>query len=199
MELSNKIQKLRKKNNLTQEQLAEKLFVSRTAVSKWETGRGTPNIESLKLIANIFNISLDQLLSADEIVVIAEIENKENIKRFSSYIDSLINLSALLALLLPIYKVEENGFFYSVPLYQFGNWQRFIFWILPIIIAVCGILQIIFLHREKENFKNITNIIAVTAHICEIFLLIFCGQPYPATLFFFLFVIKFAFFMKKHR
>ena len=105
MELSEKIQKLRKEQGLTQEQFAEQLFVSRTAVSKWETGRGTPSMESLKQIANLFHITLDQLLSTVEVVVIAENENKDNMKRFASYIDGIINLSALLGLLLPLYKV----------------------------------------------------------------------------------------------
>ena len=61
MELSEKIQKLRKERGLTQEQFAEQLFVSRTAVSKWETGRGTPSMESLQLIAKFFGITLDEL------------------------------------------------------------------------------------------------------------------------------------------
>ena len=105
MELSEKIQKLRKEQGLTQKQFAEQLFVSRTAVSKWEIGRGTPSMESLKQIANLFHITLDQLLSTEEVVVIAENENKDNMKRFASYIDGIINLSALLGLLLPLYKV----------------------------------------------------------------------------------------------
>lgn len=54
MEFNEKLQQLRKKNNLTQEQLAEQLFVSRTAVSKWESGKGYPNIESLKSISKLF-------------------------------------------------------------------------------------------------------------------------------------------------
>ena len=48
MEFCEKLQLLRKQNGLTQEQLAGRLFVSRTAVSKWESGRGYPNLESLK-------------------------------------------------------------------------------------------------------------------------------------------------------
>ena len=63
MDLSEKLQKLRKENNLTQEELAQKLFVSRTAISKWETGRGMPSMESLQLISKYFDISLDLLLS----------------------------------------------------------------------------------------------------------------------------------------
>ena len=48
MEFREKLQELRKQRGLTQEELAEKLFVSRTAISKWESGRGYPNIDSLK-------------------------------------------------------------------------------------------------------------------------------------------------------
>ena len=64
MEFSKKLQKLRKQNNWTQEQLSEKLYVSRTAVSKWESGKGYPNLDSLKDIAKIFDISIDELLSS---------------------------------------------------------------------------------------------------------------------------------------
>ena len=58
MEFHEKLQQLRKQNNLTQEQLAEQLFISRTAVSKWESGRGYPNLESLKCISKLFSIRL---------------------------------------------------------------------------------------------------------------------------------------------
>ena len=57
MELNEKIQELRKKKGLTQEELAQHLFVSRTAVSKWESGRGYPNIDSLKAMARFFGAS----------------------------------------------------------------------------------------------------------------------------------------------
>ena len=50
MEFNEKLQKLRKGKKLTQEELAQDLFVSRTAISKWESGRGYPSIDSLKEI-----------------------------------------------------------------------------------------------------------------------------------------------------
>jgi transcriptional regulator with XRE-family HTH domain len=53
MEFNEKLQLLRKQKGLTQEELAEQLFVSRTAVSKWESNRGLPNIDSLKAISKI--------------------------------------------------------------------------------------------------------------------------------------------------
>ena len=67
MEFGEKIQKLRNQNKWTQEQLAEKLYVSRTAVSKWESGKGYPNIDSLKDIAKLFDKTIDELLSSEEI------------------------------------------------------------------------------------------------------------------------------------
>ena len=54
MEFNQKLQELRKKKELTQEELAEILYVSRTAISKWESGRGYPSIESIKEIAKFF-------------------------------------------------------------------------------------------------------------------------------------------------
>ena len=199
MELSEKIQKLRKEQGLTQEQFAEQLFVSRTAVSKWETGRGTPSMESLKQIANLFHITLDQLLSTEEVVVIAENENKDNMKRFASYIDGIINLSALLGLLLPLYKVEENGLFQSVPLYQLSGWQRIVFWIAPVIMVICGIAQMVLAGSENTKMKTAANRVGTAAHIGATILLILCGHPYPAVLFFFLFAMKGILLLKKRQ
>ena len=199
MELSEKIQKLRKEQGLTQEQFAEKLFVSRTAVSKWETGRGIPNMESLKQIANLFHMTLDQLLSTEEIVVIAESENKENINRFASYIDGIINIAALLSLLLPLYKVEENALYQCVPLYQLGGWQGIVCWIAPVIMVICGIAQMVLAGSENKKINTAVSTVGYTAHVSAIILLILCGHPYPAVLFFFLFAMKATLLLKKRR
>ena len=59
MEFNEKLQELRKGKGLTQEELAEKLFVSRTAISKWESGRGYPSIDSLKELARYFSVTID--------------------------------------------------------------------------------------------------------------------------------------------
>ena len=72
MEFHEKLQELRKIRGLTQEELAEALFVSRTAISKWESGRGYPSIDSLKEISRYFSVSIDDLLSGDQLIFIAE-------------------------------------------------------------------------------------------------------------------------------
>lgn len=199
MELSEKIQKLRKEQGLTQEQFAEKLFVSRTAVSKWETGRGIPSMESLKQIAKLFHITLDQLLSTEEIVGIAESENKENMNRFASDMDGIINIAALLGLLLPLYKVEENALYQCVPLYQLGGWQGIVCWIAPVIMVICGIAHMVLAGSENKKINTAVSTVGYTAHVSAIILLILCGHPYPAVLFFFLFAMKATLLLKKRR
>ena len=63
MTLGEKLKKLRADNGFTQEELAEKLYVTRTAISKWESNRGYPNIDALKAISKFFSVSIDLLLS----------------------------------------------------------------------------------------------------------------------------------------
>ena len=84
MEFNEKLQELRKSRGLTQEELAEALFVSRTAISKWESGRGYPSIDSLKQISNYFSISIDELLSGEKLITIAENENMTNLKNMGN-------------------------------------------------------------------------------------------------------------------
>lgn len=80
MEFHEKLQELRKSRGLTQEELAEELYVSRTAISKWESGRGYPSIDSLKEISNYFSVTIDELLSTDKLLSIAEKENRANLR-----------------------------------------------------------------------------------------------------------------------
>lgn len=64
METKNIISELRTKKGISQEELAEKVFVTRQAVSRWENGETTPNIETLKLLSEFFDVSIDTLLSS---------------------------------------------------------------------------------------------------------------------------------------
>lgn len=65
MELHQRLVELRKSNNLSQEELAEKIYVSRQTISNWERGKTYPDIQSLLLIVTVFNTSLDYLIRGD--------------------------------------------------------------------------------------------------------------------------------------
>lgn len=190
MELSEKIQKIRKEQGLTQAQFAEQLYVSRTAVSKWETGRGIPSIDSLQMIAKLSGISLDELLQTEEIIVVAENEKKESINRFALCVDGIFNMAAAVGLLLPIYKMETQGRFYAVPLYQFTGWLAPAYWLLTIAMVLCGIVQIVINRSEHDKFKVHINLLGMFLNVGTVFVLILSAQPYPALLFFTLLLFK---------
>lgn len=116
MDFDEKLQLLRKEHNMTQEELAEKLFVSRTAISKWENGRGFPNLDSLSNLAAIYSISIDDLLSGEEIITLAEKENQRNIMNIYNIIFYWIDILMMLLLFLPIFGERESEVIQSVNL-----------------------------------------------------------------------------------
>lgn len=67
MKFSDKLKQLRMDRNMTQDELASQIYVSRSAISKWETGAGYPSIDSLKQLSKLFNISVDELISDEEL------------------------------------------------------------------------------------------------------------------------------------
>ena len=67
MNLSKKIYELRKAHGMSQEQLAEKLNVSRQSISKWESGESSPEIERLIELSDVFDVSTDYLLKSSEV------------------------------------------------------------------------------------------------------------------------------------
>ena len=103
-----KIAYYRKLQGMTQEELASKLYVSRTAISKWESGRGYPNIESLKAISKLFGITVDELLSSDEILSMAEEDGKQKTRGLQIFIVGLLDVCAALLLFLPFFATRNS-------------------------------------------------------------------------------------------
>ena len=80
MEIGNKILELRKKENLSQEELAEKVGVARQTISKWELGETAPDIKQSKQLADIFNVSVDELVDGNnESAVMKKLSNTEKL------------------------------------------------------------------------------------------------------------------------
>lgn len=82
MDIGNRIQELRKQNNFSQEQLAEKIGVARQTISKWELGETYPDLEQSKKLSQIFNVSLDDLTNNDiKNILITKVINTEKITK----------------------------------------------------------------------------------------------------------------------
>ena len=190
MELSKKIKQIRNGNKLTQEQFAEKMLVSRTAVSKWENGTCYPSIDSLKYMSKIFNISLDKLLSSEEILEIAKTENQSNISKYNSLLFCLLDIVRIIFIFLPLYSYKTNDFIYSVSLLNsndLGLTLKIVFMLIFIMFLVLGVIELIL------NFKGnnrLLNKISVFLDVISIFILLFTKQPYVIALMFVIFIIK---------
>lgn len=198
MEFHEKLQQLRKQNQLTQEQLAEQLYVSRTAVSKWESGKGYPNIESLKCISKLFSVSIDQLLSSDELIVLAETENRTNINNISNLIYGLLDLSTILFLFLPFYAQPEGGHIRFVTLitYNDSGTIRLVYFTLLILMSLWGAAEMILRILRYENAFQSIRIFSFLLHSIAILLFIMTRQPYITALSFVLLIIKTVLFVK---
>ena len=99
MELGNRLKELRKQHNINQDELAEKLFVSRQTISNWENDKSYPDIQSILLISEIFNVSVDQLLKGDveKMERIITEQTETDIKKMNTYgMGMLITIIALL-------------------------------------------------------------------------------------------------------
>ncbi len=187
MEFHEKLQELRKNRGLTQEELAEALYVSRTAISKWESGRGYPSIDSLKEISNYFSISIDDLLSTEKILSIAKRENQTNIQNMCNLLFGMIDISSFLLIVLPLYPNTINGFVYSVNLLSYVETPIFnlqLHWILFILNIVIGMIEL-----KIKNHKQITTISMIFSMILVLFL-IMVKESYAITLAFILLIVK---------
>ena len=94
-------------------ELTEALYVSRTAISKLESGRGYQSIDSLKEISSYFSISIDKLLSGEKLLLIAEKENRSNIRTICDLTFGMIDLCFLMLIVLPIYPKTLDGFVFG--------------------------------------------------------------------------------------
>ena len=191
MEFNEKLKELRKQHNMTQEQLAERLYVSRTAISKWESGKGYPNIESLKNISKIFTVSIDELLSNNELLQAAENENKSNLSKLSSLIFGILDLMALAYIFLPFYGQELNGYIYSVNLLQYTDAPisiRIIYYTLIIVMSLIGATEIILQFFDDKKKFRIFKSVSITWHSLSIIFFAASRQPY-VTIFLFLFLM----------
>ncbi len=200
MEFHEKLQELRKKRGLTQEELANDLFVSRTAISKWESGRGYPNIDSLKEISRYFSVSIDELLSGEKILDIAEEENKSNIQKMCELLLGFVDVFFVLLILLPLYPMNVDGYILSVNLFEYTSVTRFsqlMHWGILLLLIVSGFVKICLLRmKDSEKQKWITDL-SIMLNILLILCLALSREAYAITIAFMLFVIKMFLILKK--
>ena len=193
MEFNEKLQNLRKQKGLTQEELAEILYVSRTAVSKWESGRGYPSIDSLKEIAKYFSVTIDELLSSDEILNIAEEDNKQKEKHLRGIVFGLLDISIIMFFFLPFFGQEANGIVQEVSLLSMNGIETYLktaYYAIVISIAVYGILTLTFQNCQKIFWVKNREKISLILNAIAVLLFIISSQVYAGTFLFIFLAIK---------
>ena len=193
MEFHEKLKELRKNRGLTQEELAEALYVSRTAISKWESGRGYPSIDSLKEISSYFSVSIDDLLSGEKLLLIAEKENKSNIRTLCDLIFGMADVSFFMLIILPLYPNSVDEFIYSVNLLAYEDitsMNRLIYWTLFISIILIGIVKILLTTLGIEKYRRIMTGFSMILNILMVLFLAIAREAYAITLAFMILVIK---------
>ncbi len=200
MEFHEKLQELRKQHNLTQEELAASLFVSRTAVSKWESGRGYPNIDSLKAIAAFYCVTIDELLSNDELLTIAEEENKQIEKHYHDLLFGLLDLSVGIFFFLPLFGQQMNGTIQEVSLLfltEVSMWLRISYLASVTSMILWGILTLTLQNCRIPVWVQLKSRISLLLNGVSVLLFIVSQQPYAAALLFIFLTIKVLILIKK--
>lgn len=200
MELNEKLQELRKNKGLTQEELAAALYVSRTAVSKWESGRGLPSIDSLKQISAFFDVSIDDLLSADKALSLAEQENKASQRSFCDLLLGISDLCAILLILLPLYPRVDGKTVYAVDFLTYARTAAFsgrIFAFLFAGLILTGAVKIGSVCGKTETAQPLLTGISLCISIAAVLLLAVTRNAYATLLTFLLLVIKGTLLLKR--
>ena len=181
----NNLKKIRKNNNLSQEQLAEILGISRQAISKWESGSAYPEMEKIIQLCEKFNVNIDDLLNKDIEEIISEEQSKKNLNKyiesFLSYTSNTVNLFCsmnfkskikclfeqciliiVLCIIFCIIGAIGNSLVYSIfnflpnKVYYFiSNLLESIYFIVSFIIST-GILLYLFKTRYLDYFNDIS-------------------------------------------
>lgn len=181
MEFHEKLQELRKQKNLTQEELAASLYVSRTAVSKWESGRGYPNIDSLRALSAFFSVTIDELLFGEERIDAAEKDGTQKEKQRRNRVCGALDLSMGLLFFLPVFKQNAYGSVRAVSLMSLTAVQPYIkvfFGVFIVGMILLGMLRFAWSEEKDARRARYLRGASLVLGAAGVVLLSVCQHPY---------------------
>lgn len=139
MYFGDRLKKEREKRGWSQDFLAEKIYVSRQSVSKWETGKNYPNIEVIIDLSDLFGITIDELLRSDEDLKAKVIQDSKQLAhpKWKTFFDSLFLLGVFL-LLVKLIILSLNYFTGTEMLITEGTSLKVIANFLPLVMMIIG-------------------------------------------------------------
>jgi len=145
MNLGTQIKKYRAEFSLSQDELAEKLFVTRQSISNWENDKTYPDIKSLVLLSEVFSVSLDQLVKGDVDEMKKEINEQEQVQFEKE--DIVLGVLMLLLML------------FAVPLGKFGGWLGMAVYVVLAIVTI-GYSIKVEKHKKQLDIQTYKEIVA---------------------------------------
>ena len=203
MEFNEKLQLLRSQRGLTQEELAAEIFVSRTAVSKWESGRGYPSIDSLKELARFFEVTVDVLISEKELSEMATRERRMREREWSAservrtIAFGVLDICALVFLFMPLFKVQLGCIVSSVSLLEYSGTSLKPLYLFAIVgTAILGVVSLLSQVLKTVVLKRAMVFFSLIAGFVLLLLFIAGSLPYAAAVALLFLAIKAFFFIK---
>ena len=195
MDFGEKLKALRTERGLTQEQLAARLYVSRTAVSKWETGGGSPNLDSLQAVARLFDVSVDDLLSADDLIVLARDERRSTARSSGMLSFGLLDVLAVVFAFIPLYGVDDGSFVRMANLADYGASVDFgasfaVMTAAVVSLMFVGAVEILLAAAGSRRAARIVALVGFSVQALAVVLFASTMQPYATTLMFVLLLAK---------
>lgn len=195
MDFGEKLKALRTERGLTQEQLAARLYVSRTAVSKWETGGGSPNLDSLQAVARLFDVSVDDLLSTDDLIVLARDERRSTARSSGMLSFGLLDVLAVVFAFIPLYGVDDGSFVRMANLADYGASVDFgasfaVMAAAVVSLMFVGAVEILLAAAGSRRAARIVALVGFAVQALAIVLFASTMQPYATTLMFALLLAK---------
>ena len=192
MEFNEKLRELRKGKSLTQEELAEALYVSRTAVSKWESGRGYPSIDSLKEISRFFSVTIDELVTPDEIVEVAQDDKRAFADKYSLLTSGMLDILPALLLFVPVFGngSDTPSAVSLIALTGVSPWVRIVFLAIVVATMLCGLCEVVTSSLDKPGWSRVTLAVGMVLSVVCVAVFIVARQPYAGIISFALLVTK---------
>lgn len=195
MDFGEKLKALRTERGLTQEQLAARLYVSRTAVSKWETGGGSPNLDSLQAVARLFDVSVDDLLSADDLIVLARDERRSTARSSGMLSFGLLDVLAVVFAFIPLYGVDDGSLVRMANLADYGASVDFgasfaVMAAAVVSLMFMGAVEIVLAAVGSRRAARIVALVGFAVQALAVVLFASTMQPYATTLMFALLLAK---------
>ncbi len=200
MTFGEKLKKLRIDKKLTQDELAEILYVSRTAVSKWESGRGLPNIESLKSISKYFSVTVDDLLSGEELITLAEQDQSRKEMHIKHMLFGLLDCSMALLFFLPFFAQKTDNVIQEVSLLALTEIQPYLktlYFAVVIGNIIWGLLTLILKTRIGKEWGWRKIIVSLIFNTVGVAIFIVSRQPYSAVFVFMFLNLKVLMLIKR--